>query len=262
MRLILIMCLLGFFATSCGYKIIDTGHRGVLTDLGKVEGEPLGEGLHFYNPFTKSVVEMNVQEQKAEGEINCYSSDNQQVDIKFTVVYYPDPSKVGLLYQTKGLDYFEKIGTPAIIGGIKDIVGKHEAGTIAQKRELIRGAIMDHLKEKVATNGLFITGFDMTNVQFKAEYENAVEAKVVATQRAQEAVNKTVQIREEKAQAILKAEGEAQAIKIRAEALAKNPALVQYEAVQKWNGELPNYMMGNSVPFISIDGKKQVQAAE
>ena len=43
---------------------------------------------------------------------------------------------------------------------------------------------------------------------------------------------------------------------IRANALTKNRALVEYEAVQKWDGKLPSYMLGNSVPFINIANKK------
>lgn len=39
---------------------------------------------------------------------------------------------------------------------------------------------------------------------------------------------------------------------IRANALTQNKALVEYEAVQKWNGILPQYMMGNSVPFVNL----------
>ena len=39
---------------------------------------------------------------------------------------------------------------------------------------------------------------------------------------------------------------------IRAHALTQNKALVQYEAVQKWDGKMPTYMMGDSVPFINI----------
>jgi hypothetical protein len=27
---------------------------------------------------------------------------------------------------------------------------------------------------------------------------------------------------------------------------------VNYEAVQKWDGKLPEYMLGNSVPFIDL----------
>ena len=35
-----------------------------------------------------------------------------------------------------------------------------------------------------------------------------------------------------------------------------NKALVEYEAVQKWNGKLPEYLMGNSIPFINLPAKK------
>ena len=44
---------------------------------------------------------------------------------------------------------------------------------------------------------------------------------------------------------------------IRANALAQNKALVEYEAVQKWNGKLPIYMMGNAIPFINLDNKQR-----
>ena len=44
-------------------------------------------------------------------------------------------------------------------------------------------------------------------------------------------------------------------MKIRATALTQNKALVEYEAVKKWDGKMPQYMMGNSVPFINIKQK-------
>ena len=45
-------------------------------------------------------------------------------------------------------------------------------------------------------------------------------------------------------------------MKIRATALSQNKALVEYEAVKKWDGKLPEYMLGNSVPFINVSAKK------
>ena len=39
---------------------------------------------------------------------------------------------------------------------------------------------------------------------------------------------------------------------IKAAALESNPKLVNYEAVQKWDGKMPQYMLGNSVPFIDL----------
>ena len=52
------------------------------------------------------------------------------------------------------------------------------------------------------------------------------------------------------------AEAEAKSMAIRANALSKNKALVEYEAVQKWNGILPQYMMGESIPFINLNNRR------
>lgn len=41
-------------------------------------------------------------------------------------------------------------------------------------------------------------------------------------------------------------------MEIKAEVLAKNKGLTEYEAVQKWDGHLPQYMLGNSVPMINL----------
>ena len=43
--------------------------------------------------------------------------------------------------------------------------------------------------------------------------------------------------------------------KIRAQALSENKSLVEWEAVQKWNGILPTYMLGGTTPFINVTPK-------
>ena len=45
-------------------------------------------------------------------------------------------------------------------------------------------------------------------------------------------------------------------MRIRARALSANKNLVEYEAVQKWNGVLPTYTGGGAMPFIKINGNK------
>ena len=72
---------------------------------------------------------------------------------------------------------------------------------------------------------------------------------------ALKAKNKTVQVQEEARQKVIAAEAEARSMAIRAQALSQNKSLVQYEAVQKWDGKMPQYMLGNSVPFINVTGK-------
>ena len=50
----------------------------------------------------------------------------------------------------------------------------------------------------------------------------------------------------------LKTPAEAEAMRIKATALERNQKLVEYEAVQKWNGELPEYMGSGAVPFLNL----------
>ena len=96
----------------------------------------------------------------------------------------------------------------------------------------------------------------LSDIEYSKVFETAIEAKQVAEQKALEAKNRTVQIEEEAKQKLLTAEAEAKSMEIRAKALEQNRSLVEYEAVQKWDGRLPVNMYGNApVPFISISQK-------
>jgi len=55
---------------------------------------------------------------------------------------------------------------------------------------------------------------------------------------------------------IAKAEGEAKATQIEAEALRTNPAILQQKWIDKWNGQLPTYVAGgNSGMMLSVPKK-------
>lgn len=71
---------------------------------------------------------------------------------------------------------------------------------------------------------------------------------------AEKAKNDTIRIQEEANQKLIQAKAEAEAMGIKSEALSKNKSLVEYEAVQKWNGELPQYV-GTGMPFLNLSPK-------
>ena len=58
----LILVLLALSLSACGFQIVDPGYRGIETSLGKIVGEPLPEGLHFYNPFTSDIEEFSIRQ--------------------------------------------------------------------------------------------------------------------------------------------------------------------------------------------------------
>jgi prohibitin 2 len=247
-------------------ETVDNGHRGMKVSFGKVDDELLTPGLAFVNPFTTKVVQMNIQTDKWEGESQAYTRDVQQAKILFTLNYNLDPSKVIETYQSVGTDWAGKLVGQVVHESIKREFGQHEAVDVIAQRDKASRAIEAEVKEKLALRSVNVTGFQLTNIDYTPEFEHAVEQKVIAQQKAIEEQNRTVQIREQAAQKVetakgnaeatmLNAKAEAESIRIRANALEANAKLVEWEAVQKWNGQMPTYMMGGAMPFIQIPTK-------
>ena len=250
--ILIVVAIVGSF----GIKIIDTGHRGVKTVFGKVEEQSLPEGLYFYNPLTSNIISLDVRETKMEQTTDAYSKDAQNVKISFVVNYHPDASQMHTLYRTIGFDWAAKIVPQIILGRVKEVIGKYEAVELISKREEAIKEIYSGIEDKLLAKLISLKNFQVTNVDFNDAFENAVEAKVVAIQQAEEAKNKTVKIKEEADQRIISAKAEAESMRIRSQALQQNKGLVDYEAVQKWDGKLPATMLGgSSIPFINLNGK-------
>jgi regulator of protease activity HflC (stomatin/prohibitin superfamily) len=241
--------------TGCGYTTVDTGYRGVETHFGKVVSESLPEGLYWYNPFTSDVIQIDTRIQKWDGQTTAYTRDVQQATVLFTLNYRLDPTKAHIVYQSVGTDWAAKLVGQVVHESIKREFGQHEAVDMVSQRDKASRSIEAEVTAKLADRSVVVTGFQLTNIDYTNEFEHAVEAKVVAQQKAIEEANRTKQIEEQKTQAILRAEGEAESIRIRANALAQNAKLVEWEAVQKWDGKMPQYMLGGAVPFIQMPAK-------
>lgn len=239
--------------TACGIEQVNEGYRGIKTEWGKVVGGPLAPDLYFYNPISTSIFEMEVREQKLQKQTSCFTKDTQTVRVEYVVTYYPNPESIGELYKQFGHNWEEKTVLPAVEGSIKDAIGQYIADDLVSKRESVKIAAQKEITEALESRNVKVTRLDLVNLDFEDAFEHAVEAKVVAIQRALEAKNKTVQVAEQAKQTVLNAQAEAESMKIRSQALEKNKSLVEYEAVQRWDGKLPQIIMGgNATPFIDM----------
>lgn len=243
---------LAFGVLWSSFKIVNTGHRGVKTRFGKVDSESLLEGLYFVNPITTNLVVMDVREVKTESKTMAYTKDVQQVDVFYALNYNPDPTKIHVILEQVGIDWANRLIPQVVLGKIKEIVGHYEAVQLVSNRQEATRAIFDRIVGELAAKNVSIRGFELTNLDFNDQFEHAVESKVVAIQQAEEAKNKTVKVREEAEQKIISAKAEAESMRIRTQALSQNKGLVDYEAVQKWDGKLPETMMDSAVPFINL----------
>lgn len=238
------------YFSACGQ--VDNGERGLYVTWGETQDKVLSEGIYFYNPFSTSLVTIDTKERLWTETITSFSSDVQEVKITFQLAYYPKREQIANLYREFGRSFMDKILPPATYGVVKEVTGKYTAVDLVTKRGEVTSEISKKLIEMLDGRNIIVTKFDIVGLDFRDEFEKAVEAKVIATQQAEKAKNDTIRIQEEARQKVIQAEAEAKAMAIKSEALSKNKALVEYEAVLKWNGELPQYMMGNSVPFINL----------
>lgn len=244
--------------SACGFEVVDTGNRGVKVNLGEVVGEPLPEGLHFYNPITTDIREFNVREEKWGSNTAIFTRDTQQVNVEFAVTYYVDPKAVNKIYRDVGSEeaLTEKIIKPVALGSIKDAIGQVIADELVGKREAVTKSALAEVKENLGLRNVIVTDLQFTNLDFDDAYEQAVEQKVVAIQNAAREKNQTVQVEEKARQTVMSAKAEAEAMRIKTQALAQSKGLVEFEAVQKWNGVLPVNMYGSApIPFLNLGAK-------
>lgn len=234
--------------SACGFEVVDTGYRGIETRFGEVVGEPLPEGLYFYNPFTSNIREFGVREDKWSASTAIFTRDTQQVSVEFAITYYPDPKMVGKLYKEIGNEAMlvGKVIQPVVLGSIKDSIGQVIADELVGKREAVTRAALAEVKENLAARNVIVTDLQFTNLDFDDAYERAVEEKVVAIQQAQKAKNQTVTVQEQARQTVLTAEAQARAMQIQSAALSQNKGLIAYEWVKKWKGDTPQVVLGGS----------------
>ncbi len=236
--------------------IVGVGERGVKVTLGRVSPQSYSEGVHFVTPFISKIHVMNVKTQKLSTPTEVYTKDIQQARISYVVNYNLMPNHVHEMYREVGKNYVDTILMPAIEGNIKDVIGKWNAQDLVANRATATADILNKLQTQLEKRYISVTSFQIIDINYSEVFERAIESKVTAEQEALKAKNKTVQVEEEAKQKLISAQAEAKSMQIRATALTQNKALVEYEAVQKWNGKLPEYMMGGSIPFINMPIKK------
>ncbi len=234
------------------FVVISAGERGIVTHFGAVQEEVLGEGLHFLIPIMEGVIKLDVKTQKIEVDAPSFSKDIQNVDTKIALNYHLDPKNVQKLWQEIGADYEYRIIAPSIQESVKAATAEFTAAQLVSERAKVKDEITRALITRLQPRYIIVDEFSIVNFDFSDSYEKAVEEKQVAEQNALKAENDLRRIQIEATQRVAQAKAEAEAIQIQTEALKDNQNLIKLEAVKKWDGQLPNYMMGNAVPFIDL----------
>ena len=243
--------------------IVEAGHRGVVLYLGAVQDRVLEEGVHFVTPFVVQVVQMEVRTQKFQAEATAASNDLQEVQSVIAVNYRIDPQQTNEIYQKLGVNYQDRVISPTIQESVKASVAKFNAEELITKRETAKSVIADAIRSTLSRDNIEVQNVFITDFKFSDAFATQIEQKVVAFQkflteqnnlRAIEVVaNQTVAQAEGAARAnAAKASGESEAIKIITLQLRESPEYLQWQAITKWNGQMPYALGSSGVPFFQL----------
>lgn len=256
----LILVIAAIIVLSASIKIVPAGSTGVVMTLGKVNDGVMQEGLNFKIPFIQTVSVVNNKIQVIEVDAPAVSKDLQTVNSVIAVNYRVGLESSANIYKNIGQDYQTILLLPAVQESIKSVTAKYTAEELITMRGQVGIEIKSALEEKVNEYGIVIEKFNIVNFDFSSEFNSAIEAKQVAEQNLiktkteqeqaiviaeAEAKRKIIEADAEAESVLKKANAQAEANKKLSESL--NNTIVEYEKIQKWNGELPMSTNGNSI---------------
>ena len=160
------------------------------------------------------------------------------------------------IYRELRQDYEVRIIKPAIQEAVKAATARFTAEELITRRPEVRDAISKNLEERLVRFGIHSQAMSITDFAFSKSFNEAIEAKVTATQQVLKAERDLQRVRREAQQQIEQARAQAEALRIQKENVT--PALIelrrieaQFRAIDKWNGVMPNYVAG-PVPILDV----------
>jgi regulator of protease activity HflC (stomatin/prohibitin superfamily) len=262
--MIVLVLLVGGLALNtlgAGLVFIQPQERGVVISALSGSGyrpQALGPGLHWVAPYVENVIRYSISNQtytmvarSAEGKVqgddsvSARTADGQLVYFDASVIYAADPAKVVQLHIQWQGRYEDEFVRPRARSLIYNRAAQFTVEQIyGSKRTELQVAIQEEISKDFEAQGLKLVQFLLRNISFSPEYAQAVEQKQIAQQNAerakflvqqqeQEAARIRVEAQGVRDAAITRAEGEAKALTLVADALRNNPDLIQYTYVQK-----------------------------
>lgn len=248
---------------------IDTGNVGVESTLGQVKKETMPSGVYF--TLFKRVTEVSAKELRLElKDLKPQTKDKITLaDLDVDIFYQIDPSKASEIMTKWPGDMVELKGEDGVRLGnnyvarqareaIYNAISQYGSDTVHTERVSISAKVVESLQkdldESAGKGMFFVRSANVRNLVTDPALEQAI--KEAANRNFQIAAKqKEVELaRAEAERKRVEAQGEADAIRLRASAVAAQGGAdyVQLKAIEKWDGKLPTTQAGGATPFIHV----------
>lgn len=201
-------------------------------------------------------------------DFNFQSKEGLKLSASVSIEYHVKPENVPYIFETykKGLEEVtNKVLRNALRNAFNMAASVRSAEEMYGEGKIEFMAAVDSIaKIEAEQRGITIDDvFLIGNIVVPKSITDALNAKIEATQLAQQRENELRQVRAEAEKLREKARGEADAKITIAEAEAEanrivnrslTPLLIEYNKIEKWNGDLPT-VTGGSIPMLDLRNK-------
>lgn len=273
---VIVFLVVALSISACGK--VPAGNVGVMVNLygddRGVQKEVLGPGwyyvgvyqeLYTFPTFTQNVSWMKEDTYQSPGDesLDFSTIEGMNVNADVGISYHVKPEMVSVLFQKyrRGID---EITHQYVRNMVRDelvrVVSKTSVEEIyGSKKTEVMDEVQAVLTKQLEPVGIVIEKvYWIGQLRLPTNVVEALNAKIAATQMAQQRENEIASAKAEAQKKIAEAEGEKQSMILRAEAnkvlsSSLTPELVQYKAIEKWDGKLPTTSTGGqAIPFINV----------
>jgi regulator of protease activity HflC (stomatin/prohibitin superfamily) len=147
---------------------------------------PLGEGFHVVAPWNE-VIKYEVRQQELTEKMKILSSNGLDIQLEATAWYQPEVEKLGLLHQTKGENYLERVIKPAMRSATRSVVGRYTPEQIySSKRDAIQNEIYEETKKIIENQYIQLNEVLVRDVTLPDAIKDAIERKLGQEQESLE----------------------------------------------------------------------------
>lgn len=268
--------------TGLGCTRVDPGNVGIKVNLygsnRGVDDITLETGRVWYNPITEDIytfptymqnavwTQDEINESPVDESITFNSIEGAVINADIAVSYQIIPESVPEIFVElrKDSDYIKNV---YVRSKARDSFSRNASrmkvvDIFGSKKEELLNAVKEDLQSNMKGFKFDMVTF-IGGLRVDPLVEQSISSTIQATQRAIEAENKVKQSTAEAQQKVEEARGLAESILLEAKARAEanemltkslSPQLLNYEALQKWDGVLPR-VTGEVVPFITVDNE-------
>jgi prohibitin 1 len=163
---------------------IPTGHVGVLTLFGKVNGKVIGEGIHLVNPLV-SVNLLSIRTQEIKESAAVPSSEGLIMTMDASLLFHLDPDKAADVFQRLGPKYATVVVEPTLRSAIREATASHLANALySGEREMVAKQIDEQLKRELLPRGVIIEAILLRDIQLPQSLKASIETKQQAEQES------------------------------------------------------------------------------